>query len=144
MMCHEQILATTIQNLQAAMDAEHDLGRYFRLPFFGDAKSVFNTCKVWDSIAPALGENSAVVSNIPALIIGGTYDPITPPIFGKQVASNLSHSFYMEFPDQSHTPSVTDTSGCAMSAMLAFYDNPDQKPDMTCLSTIKGVIFNVP
>jgi len=25
--------------------------------------------------------------------------------------------------------------------MLAFIDNPDQKPDMNCLSAIKGVDF---
>jgi pimeloyl-ACP methyl ester carboxylesterase len=144
MMCHEQILATTPQDLQAAMDTQHDIGRYFRLPFFGDAKTLFNTCKVWGSTAPDIGENDAVVSAIPTLIIEGKFDPATPPIFGKQVAANLSHSFYMEFPNQGHTPSATDTSGCAFSSMLAFINSPSQHLDMTCLSNIKGVKFIVP
>jgi pimeloyl-ACP methyl ester carboxylesterase len=144
MMCHEQILATTPQDLQTAMDSRHDIGRYFRLPFFGDAKTLFNTCKVWGSSPPASGENDAVVSDIPTLIIEGKFEPATPPIFGMQVAANLSHSFYMEFPNQGHTPSVTDTSGCAFNSLIAFINNPSQKPDMACLSNIKGVKFNVP
>jgi len=141
MMCHEQILATTPPNLQAAMDSQHDIGRYFRLPFFGDAQAMFNTCKVWGAFAPIAGENATTISDIPSLIIEGRYDPATPPIFGKQVASQLSHSYYMEFPNQGHTPTATDTSGCALGTLLAFLDNPNQKPDMKCLSAIKGVDF---
>jgi len=143
MMCHEQILATTPHNLQTAMDSQHDIGRYFRLPFFGDAQAMFNTCKVWGAVAPVAGENDATVSDIPSLIIEGQYDPATPPIFGKQVASQLSHSYYMEFPNQGHTPTATDTSGCAFRTLRAFLDNPNQKPDMKCLSAIKGVDFIV-
>jgi pimeloyl-ACP methyl ester carboxylesterase len=143
MMCHEQILATTPANLQAVMDSQHDVGRYFRLPFFGNAQTMFDTCKVWGATPPAAGENDATVSDIPSLIIEGKYDPATPPIFGKQVAAELSHSYYMEFPNQGHTPTATDTSGCAFGTMLAFIDNPGQKPDMKCLAGIKGVDFIV-
>ncbi len=144
MMCHEQILATTPLDLQTAMDSLHDLGRYFRLPFFGNAQAMFNICKIWGSIPPAPGENAPTISDIPALIIEGKYDPVTPPIFGKQVADQLRHGYYMEFPNQGHTPTATDTSGCAFDTMLAFFADPDRQPDMTCLSAIKGVNFVVP
>jgi pimeloyl-ACP methyl ester carboxylesterase len=144
MMCHEQILATTPQDLQAAMDAQHDIGRFFRLPFFGNAQTLFNTCKVWGAVPPAAGENSAVSSDIPTLIIEGAFDPVTPPIFGTQVASKLSHSFYMEFPNLGHTPSVVDTTGCAYSVIQAFFADPGQSPDMTCLSTINPIVFVIP
>jgi pimeloyl-ACP methyl ester carboxylesterase len=144
MMCHEQILATTLLDLQAVEDSQHDVGRYFRLPFFGNAQTMFNTCKVWGAVPPAPGENTATKSDIPALIIEGKYDPATPPIFGKQVAAQFSHSYYMEFPNQGHTPTATDSSGCAFGTMLAFFDNPNQSPDMTCLMAIKGVNFVVP
>ena len=143
MTCHEQILASTPLFLQAAMDAQQDVGRYFRLPFFGNAQTMFDTCKVWGAVPPAAGENNPTVSDIPSLIIEGKYDPTTPPIFGKQVAAQLSHSYYMEFPNQGHTPTATDTSGCAFATMLAFIDNPGKKPDMTCLAAIQGVKFIV-
>ena len=143
MMCHEQILATTPASLQAAMDTKYDVGRYYRLPFFGNAQAMFDTCKVWGAVPPAAGENDATTSGIPSLVIEGKFDPATPPIFGKQVAAQLNHSYYMEFPNQGHTPTATDTSGCAFGTMLAFFDDPNQKPDMTCLSKIKGVDFVV-
>ena len=145
MMCHEQILATSPQDLQAAMDSSQlDLGRYFRLPFFGDAKALFNSCKLWGAVPPAAGENATVVSSIPALVIDGKFDPVTPPSFGTEVVSNLNHAYSMEFPNLGHTPSASDSSGCAFETILAFFDNPDQQPDMTCLSTLKGVDFIVP
>ncbi|MGB8212644.1 MAG: alpha/beta fold hydrolase [Anaerolineales bacterium] len=144
MTCHEQVLATTPQDLQASRNSQDDQSVYYPLPFFNDAQTLFNACKMWGSVPPAPGENDAVVSAIPALIIEGKYDPATPPIFGKQVAANLSHSYYMEFPNQGHTPTATDTSSCASSTMLAFFDNPQLAPDMTCLLSIKGVDFITP
>jgi len=74
----------------------------------------------------------------------GKYDPVTPPIFGTEVVSNLSHAYSMEFPNLGHTPSASDSSGCALETILAFFDNPGQQPDMTCLSTLKSVDFVVP
>ena len=144
MTCHEQILSTTPQDLQASRNPQDDTSKYISLPFFQDAQALFDACKIWGSVPPAPGENDAVVSAIPALIIEGKYDPATPPIFGKQVAANLSHSFYMEFSNQGHTPSATDTSGCATETMVTFFGNPAQEPDMTCLSVLKGVDFSVP
>jgi pimeloyl-ACP methyl ester carboxylesterase len=144
MTCHEQILATTAQDLQASRNPQDNTSEYISLPFFQDAQALFDACKIWGSVPPVPGENDAVVSDIPALIIEGTYDPATPPIFGKQVAANLSNSYYMEFPNQGHTPTATDTSGCASETMVTFFGNPVQKPDMACLSAIKGVDFALP
>ncbi len=143
-MCHEQILATTPQDLQVAMDSAHDIGRYFNLPFFGDANTLFSTCKVWGALPPAPGENAAVVSDIPTLIVEGKFDPTTPPSFGMQVADNLSHSYYLELPNAGHTPTTSDPSGCAFDTMLAFFDNPQVKPDMSCVSSINPVDFIAP
>jgi pimeloyl-ACP methyl ester carboxylesterase len=144
MMCHEHVLATTPEDLQAALDAHHDLGKKFRMPFFGDAQTMFDTCEVWGAIPPTSDENAAVISDIPALIIEGKFDPATPPIFGKQVAANLSNSYYMEFQNQGHTPTAADESGCAFGTMLTFFNTPEQEPDMTCLSSLGGVDFIVP
>jgi pimeloyl-ACP methyl ester carboxylesterase len=143
-MCHEHILATTPQDLQASMDSQHDIGRYFRLPFFGKAENLFNTCRVWGSQSPLASEIEPVVSDIPTLIIEGKYDPATPPIFGRQVAAHLKNSYYMEFPNQGHTPTATDQSNCAFGTMLSFFDHPTKIPDLTCLAKINGVSFLVP
>jgi len=84
------------------------------------------------------------VSNIPSLIIAGSFDPVTPPIYAKQVAAHLSHSYYFEFPNLGHTPTATDTSGCAMNIALQFLDNPSAEPDRSCLNKLKSSGFIVP
>lgn len=144
MMCHEHILAGTPQELQSVMDSQHDIGASYHWLFYGDAKDMFNTCKVWGATPPAAGEKDPVVSDIPSLILEGAYDPVTPPLFGKQVAQHLKNSYYVEFPNQGHTPLVGDSTGCASKMVLAFFDDPGHQPDRACLANLAPVSFLIP
>lgn len=144
MMCHEHILAGTPEELQAVLDSQKDIVNNYQWIFFGDAEDIFNTCKVWDSTPPASGENNPVVSDIPTLIFEGAYDPVTPPAYGKEVARNLSHSYYVEFPNQGHTSLFGDTTGCASSLVQAFFDDPGREPDRSCVATLPSINFLTP
>ncbi len=143
MMCHEQILSTTPEELQNASDRQI-IKEYAWLPFYGDAKNIFNTCKSWGASGPVAGENYPVISDIPSLIITGAYDPTTPPMYARQIAAQLSHSYYFEFPYQGHTPTASDSSGCAMHVVLQFLDDPSTEPDRACLNELQPVDFVVP
>ncbi len=144
MMCHEHILATTPEELQATTVSSKDIEEYAWLPFYGSAQNIFNACKSWGATGPEAGENAPVSSDIPTLIITGKYDPTTPPMYAQQVASHLSHSYYFEFSNQGHTPTATDTSECAMDTAIAFLDNPNVEPDRSCLSKLSAVHFLTP
>lgn len=144
MMCNEHILATTADELAAINTARQDIREYAWLPFYGTADDLFKTCQSWGAIGPRLGENDAAVTDIPALIITGKYDPATPPMFARQIAARLSRSYYFEFPGQGHTPTAADSSGCAMSTVLAFLANPAMEPDRGCLQEIDDADFIVP
>ena len=91
---------------------------------------LFATCKEWTAIAPDPRENLPVSSDIPALILAGDHDPITPPDWGRLVAKNLSHVYFREFPGHGHW--VTRSSSCALSMALAFWSEPAQDPTKTC------------
>lgn len=144
MMCHEHVLATSLEDLQAATAGRQDIREYAWLPFYGSAADLFKTCKSWGASGPRLGENDPVTSDIPTLIITGKYDPTTPPIFAQQIAGRLSHSYYFEFPNQGHTPTAADSSGCAMDTVLAFLDDPSVEPGRSCLDRLSKVHFLVP
>lgn len=144
MMCHEDILATTPQDLQAALAPYTDFDNYSWLPFYGGVDGLFKTCKTWQAQPPAPGENDPVNSSIPTLIITGKYDPTTPPSWAKQLAGHLSHNYLFVFPDNGHTPTTADPSGCAMGIVVAFLNDPTQSPDHTCLDKMKDVQFIVP
>lgn len=144
MMCHEHILATTPEELQATTVSSKDIEEYAWLPFYGSAQDIFKTCKSWRATGPTLGENAQVNSDIPTLVITGKFDPTTPPMYAQQVASHLSRSYYFEFPNQGHVPTATDTSGCAMSMVIAFLNNPTVEPDRTCLGNLSGIHYITP
>ncbi len=70
-------------------------------------------------------------SNLPTLILSGDFDPITPPAYSRQVAHNLSNSYYVPLSASSHASALSDA--CAFSLMAKFLDNPT-KPDSSCAS----------
>jgi pimeloyl-ACP methyl ester carboxylesterase len=143
MICREHVLVTTEDHLREAseqINVNHPLWR----PFYGNFEDMQKACKSWGITGPNLGENDAVVSDIPTLVIEGAYDSATPPAFGKKVAENLPNSFYFEFPHLGHTPTTSDPSRCAMRIVLDFLSRPIVEPDRTCLNTARNVEFLVP
>ncbi|MDW8145053.1 MAG: alpha/beta hydrolase [Roseiflexaceae bacterium] len=86
-------------------------------------------------------EDQPVHSDIPVLILAGTYDPATPPDDGKAAVATLRNGFFFEFPASGH--GVILDGGCPLSMALAFLDNPRQKPDATCLAQLGGPAFEV-
>lgn len=143
MMCHEHILTTTPEELQSVA-TRRGVKDYGWLPFYGNADDIFKSCKSWGSRGPSLGENEPLTSDIPSLIITGRYDPVTPPMYGLQIAKGLSNSYYFEFPNLGHTPTAADASGCAMDIVLEFLKNPAVEPDRACMSDLKQIAFLVP
>jgi len=144
MMCHEQILETTPDQLQMAMAAPADIQEYAWLPFFGNAQDVYRSCQSWRATGPRLGENDPVNADIATLIITGKFDPTTPPKYAQLVAAHLSHSYYFEFPNQGHTPTGADASGCAMDTVVAFLADPQVEPDRACINGLRPVSFILP
>ena len=93
-------------------------------------QSLFAACREWSSISVDPRENQPVSSNIPALILAGDQDPITPPDWGRMTARNLPRAFFHEFPGHGHW--VTRSSRCALSMALAFWNDPTVDPVHTC------------
>jgi pimeloyl-ACP methyl ester carboxylesterase len=79
------------------------------------------------------------VSDVPTLILAGAFDPITPPAWGQMTAGHLTNSYYFEFRGNGHW--VTRSSRCALSIALAFWDNPLNQPDASCLASQGGLQF---
>jgi pimeloyl-ACP methyl ester carboxylesterase len=100
---------------------------------------LFTLCQDWTGLPLNPRENQPVTSEIPALILAGEFDPITPPEWGRMTAAHLSNSYYYEFPGNGHW--VTSSSRCALAIMLAFLDNPLIPPDATCLGSQVGLQF---
>ena len=74
-------------------------------------------------------------TDVPALIIVGDMDPITPPPNAKAILPGFSNATYVEFPFAGHGPSRSVE--CAGHMLNKFYDNPTADPDLGCVKSME-------
>jgi len=99
--------------------------------FYPDSiQPLFATCREWAFTTPDLRENMPVFSDLPALVLAGEHDPITPPEWGQMVTQDLSNAYFHEFAGNGHW--VTRSSRCALSMALAFWESPTEDPTLMC------------
>lgn len=87
-------------------------------------------------------EYEAVETDLPALIIEGEMDPITPPPLAKAILPGFANGTYVEFPYAGHGPSRSVECGGEM--LNAFYDDPRAEPDLGCVEQISAPDFFAP
>jgi TAP-like protein len=92
---------------------------------------IVDACQVWDVPALDPSARETVVSDTPALLLNGNFDPITPPPFGAKVAQGFKNSTNVVFPANGHG---AIGSSCTTEIMAAFVNNPKQRPDVSCAS----------
>ena len=76
--------------------------------------------------------NQPVTSDVPALVIAGELDPVTPAQQAYDTAATLSRSTVVVYPRGGHGPSFG--SPCLMDAVAAFLENPTATPDTSCIA----------
>jgi pimeloyl-ACP methyl ester carboxylesterase len=103
--------------------------RDYAVKFF--AALDYAVCEVWGVQPSDANEIAPVESDVPALILAGAFDPITPAQWGKSATRFLGKGTFFEFPGESH--GTMRSSACARQIALAFLQNPSEIPDSTCL-----------
>ena len=101
----------------------------------------FGICANWPVQEAGAWAKEPLVRNIPTLILGGEFDPVTPPEYGQLVAESLSHSYFLEFPGVGH---FIITDECARSIAGSFFDDPTRTPHAGCVAKMPGLVFDVP
>jgi len=125
--CAEEFPFNTPEDVYtAAQGAQPQIAAFYP----ASVQPLFAACREWAFSAPDPRENMPVLSDIPALILAGEHDPITPPEWGRMVAQDLANAYFHEFPGNGHW--VTRSSRCALSMALAFWDSPMQDPTLMC------------
>ncbi len=136
--CREEYPFTDEAEVRATRDAFPEFEDYFVDGYKLDGL----LCGLWRVGEADSRENQPVHSDIPTLILAGSYDPITPPAWGMRAAETLSSSYFYEFPGYGHGVSVL--GGCPTSITQAFLDNPTVAPDGSCIAGIGTPTFTVP
>ena len=132
--CREELAFTERGAIRAALRQIGDLDDYTPAGIQGD--DYVPICAVFETgHAPAL-ENIAVRSDVPALLLAGRYDPVTPPHWAKQAAETLSNSAFVELPDAGHAVSVG--AGCGQQLLIMFVNTPArERLDVSCVDALE-------
>lgn len=119
-----------------------DLPRVIQEKFRVDFELSIELCNLWGvPPAPAL-EDQPVISDIPTLILTGSYDAATPPYWGQTAAAGLSRVYFFEFPGVGH--SAIDAGDCPIEIGVAFINNPLVAPNAACVGQMSPPDFVIP
>jgi pimeloyl-ACP methyl ester carboxylesterase len=104
--------------------------------------SAFVTCENWLTEIVDPNIKKPLISDIPTLVLSGEYDPVTPPGFGRLVASYLTNSQFYMLPGTGHIGE--STQACALRLTAAFLDDPMADLDSSCITDMPNLVFSVP
>jgi pimeloyl-ACP methyl ester carboxylesterase len=93
--------------------------------------SIFAICEGWGVEEADPSFKQPLVSDIPTLLLGGEFDPVTPIEFAYDVAESLSNSYLYEFSGVGHN--IMAASDCARKTMGEFFHDPSQAPGASCM-----------
>ena len=87
-------------------------------------------CPAWRVAAAPAADRQPVKSAVPTLLLSGTFDWLTPPIWAREAARTLPASRNVVFRAQGHGVVVQDP--CAARLRDSFIDDPDPKKALPC------------
>ena len=118
-------------------DFDARIGQLNQAVVLQDIAFMVDTCAHWNPMAAV--DNTAVVSDIPTLILAGQYDTATPPWWADLTAETLSDSLVFVFPGMGH--SILSASDCGIAITGDFLDDPWSEPDASCIDDIEWPWF---
>jgi pimeloyl-ACP methyl ester carboxylesterase len=107
----------------------------FAAPGLAEAAAQFAICEVWTSGRAAEIERLPVRSNIPTLILSGSYDAQTPVSWAKSAFVTLPNATFVLLPMTGH--GALQYSSCAERIVRTFIDGPGKEIQTACVATLR-------
>jgi pimeloyl-ACP methyl ester carboxylesterase len=96
-------------------------------------------CNEWPAAQLPESYFEPVTSDVPSLLLSGNLDPVTPPIWGELVASQLTRSRHVVVPGAGHG---TTSLGCIPELLAEFLESRDASAlDTTCVQRLTRPAF---
>src|SRR6266545_979303 len=131
--CSEDLALAGLSARQAAVARYPLLAGYYRsVQEFTPASE--DLCRAWDVTAPGREVTAPVVSDVPALLLAGEYDPITLPSWADTAAATLRHSEVYHALGTGHA--VITRGACPRKLIATFLDNFTANSAAACLAGI--------
>ncbi|MGH8913790.1 MAG: alpha/beta fold hydrolase [Acidimicrobiia bacterium] len=131
--CYEEDPFNDPSAIEAAVDDAIDL---LDLRFYEEA---VDDCAIWDIEAAGPIENQPVQSDVPALVIAGAFDPITPVSNAEMIAAALPNATVVVHPAGGH--GAGPSSPCTLGLVDSFFEDPNATLDTSCVDGMTGPRF---
>src|SRR5262249_32813744 len=99
-------------------------------------------CGMWPRGDIPADFREPVRSSVPALILSGNFDPVTPPQRGEEVARYLSNGRHVIVPQAADGIDGLTNAGCLDKIILKFIEKADAKDlDVSCIERMTTTPF---
>jgi len=134
-----------LNDADAAVSIAESAPTPLRSYFVDNIISNITLCETWGVQTADLIETERVISDIPTLLLAGSFDPITPVASAESALEGLSDGVLLVFPAAGHaiTVAVTDSGACAKTLMLGFLYDPSAPLDEACINATSAIEFYV-
>lgn len=137
--CQEEYESTLNRDYYSMVEAHPHLGGYLRYPVEG-LSTLSRLCGMWLAEARPQSVNDPVRSDVPALLLSGHYDPITPPVYAEMASETLETAYRYVLPHVGH--GVLRSDRCAIDIALDFINAPLSEPDSSCIARTRAIVFD--
>jgi pimeloyl-ACP methyl ester carboxylesterase len=101
------------------------------------ATMFFSACTAWPKGHRPAGFNQPLRSKVPALLMSGELDPVTPPAYGERVLKGLPNGRHVVLRGQAHNVFMV---GCMPKLLGQFIESADAKAlDTSCQESVDFV-----
>jgi pimeloyl-ACP methyl ester carboxylesterase len=95
-------------------------------------------CALWPRAAIPKDYAQPTRSDVPALILTGQWDPVTPPVYGETAARHLPNSLHAVVPHGGHAFGGLEGTDCVQNLITEFVNRGTVKGlDTSCLNNIR-------
>jgi pimeloyl-ACP methyl ester carboxylesterase len=108
--------------------------------FYGDdrVREQLAVCAIWPHAPLPPGSGDLVHSDVPALLLSGERDPVTPPADAALVAKGFTHGLWIQIPHGTHNGS----GDCEERVVADFVKRGSAEGlDVSCMKTAQAVPF---
>ncbi|WP_286830962.1 MULTISPECIES: alpha/beta fold hydrolase [Kordiimonas] len=126
-LCGEEVPRTDMDTLARAAEDSFAKDSYYQYWNAG--------CKAWDALPGAPDAHDAVTSDVPALILSGDLDPVTPPSMGEHWLKGFPNGRHIVVAGNGH---ITSNTACMPHLLDEFVTTLDAGAlDTACLGHLK-------
>ena len=125
------------ERFEDAVNSYNDL-MFPQLTNLVESKGQANRCENWPVTAAPIEVKDPVSSDVPAIVLQGSFDRPTPVYMGRRASRELENSTFILVPQKGHGTWSAGKGDCVGQIATAFIQNPRAKPDLSCLEARKS------